>query len=163
MKFDIKHRFTGAVIYTAEIDANENTSLGVRKGLAAVAAVKANVSLSYAVLSGAVLIGADLSNADLSNADLRDVGSLNGASGLNDFVKCIQLDEWPITYTADLMQIGCQKHPLDAWRNFSDAEIRAMDGKKALEWWRKWKDWIFQAIEIAPARPTGYVEKPEVL
>ena len=55
------------------------------------------------------------------------------------------------------MQIGCQRHPLDAWRNFSDAEIRAMDGRKALAFWTKWKEWIFQTIEMAPAKPTAPV------
>lgn len=38
------------------------------------------------------------------------------------------------------MQIGCQRHSLDAWRGFSEAEIRAMDGMRALNFWRKWKE-----------------------
>jgi len=29
-----------------------------------------------------------------------------------------------------------------------------MDGKTALKFWRKYKDWIFQTIELCPANPT---------
>ena len=29
-----------------------------------------------------------------------------------------------------------------------------MDGKAALRFWRKYKDWIFQTIELCPAKPT---------
>ena len=90
--------------------------------------------------------------ANLAGADL------NGLSGLNDWIKCIQVEDWPITYTSDVMQIGCQRHIFDAWRNFSDAEIRAMDGRKALAFWTKWKAAIFQIIEMAPAKPTKPVE-----
>ena len=112
-----------------------------------------DASLSRANLSGASLIDANLSRAYLSGADLSGA-SLCGASGLNDWVKCIQIEDWPITYTSDTMQIGCQRHPLEAWKNFTDAEIRAMDGRKALTFWSKWKGWIFQTIEMAPALPT---------
>ena len=90
--------------------------------------------------------------------------NLNGVSGLNDWIKCIQVEDWPITYTSDVMQIGCQRHSFDAWRNFSDAEIRAMDGLRALAFWQKWRSWIFQAVEMAPAKPTRQAEaaEPEV-
>ena len=109
--------------------------------------------LSGANLSWAYLSRADLSRADLYGADLSGA-NLSGVSGINDWIKCIQIDTYPITYTAEILQIGCESHPLDEWREFDDERIIRMDGKKALQFWRKYKDWIFQTIELCPARPT---------
>ena len=99
------------------------------------------------------LWGADLSVAYLSGADLIYT-NLSGVHGINDYVKCIQIDTYPITYTAEIIQIGCQRHTHQEWADFSDAQIRAMDGVKALTWWRKYKGWLFQTIEMCPAEPT---------
>ena len=148
MKVEIKSRWSGTVIFTAEIEAAEDTPTGVRLGLAVKAAVKAKAYLSGANLSGADLSRAYLSGANLSGADL------NGLLGLNDWIKCIQIEDWPISYTSEVMQIGCQRHALSAWRDFDDATIARMDGRRALQFWRKWKAWIFQTIEMAPAKPT---------
>jgi hypothetical protein len=52
------------------------------------------------------------------------------------------------------MQIGCQRHAIADWATFSDAQIRNMDGAKALAWWKKYKDWIFQTIALCPAKST---------
>ena len=185
MHFEIKSRWFGAVIFTAYIEADESASASINLGLAVKLAVKARANLSGADLRGADLRGADLRDADLRDADLsgadlsgadlsganlsganlrganlRDA-NLNGVCGLNDWIKNIQIEDWPISYTSEIMQIGCQRHPLDAWRNFSDAEIRVMDGRKALAFWAKWKSWIFQTIEMAPARPTKAADPVE--
>ena len=206
MKFEIKSRWTGAVIFTADIDCDDGASHGIQLGLAVKVAVKARADLARADLAGANLAGADLAyaylacanlaradlaganlagadlayadlaHANLAHADLADAdlayadlahanlahadladANLNGITGLNDWIKCIQIEDWPITYTAEVMQIGCQSHQFAAWQNFSDAEIRAMSGRKALAFWTKWKEWIFQTIEMAPAKPTAPV------
>ena len=47
------------------------------------------------------------------------------------------------------MAIGCQQHTIEEWRNFSDSEILEMDGRKALKFWKAWKDVIFKQIEIS--------------
>jgi hypothetical protein len=73
-------------------------------------------------------------------------------------VKCIQLDQYPITYTADILQIGCDRHPIAVWAEFDNERIAEMDGKDALKFWGKYKDWIFETIALCPAKPT----KPEV-
>ena len=131
--------------------------------------------LDGAILESADLRGADLRGARLESADLRgarldrarldrarfhrarlDGAYLDGASGMNDYVKCIQIDTYPITYTAEIIQIGCQRHTHQEWSEFSDAQIRAMDGAKALAWWKKHKDWLFQTIALCPATPTGF-------
>ena len=125
-------------------------------------------NLSGANLSGANLSGADLNYANLSGADLNyanlNYANLSGADlsgadprgvhGVNDCTKCIQIDTYPITYTAEIIQIGCQRHTHQEWADFTDAQIRAMDGVKALSWWRKYKDWLFKTIEMCPAKPT---------
>ena len=109
--------------------------------------------LSVANLYRADLGGANLGGADLSVADLGGA-NLGGANGVNDWIKCIQIDQYPITYTSDVMQIGCERHQINEWREFDDARILKMDGKAALRFWRKYKDWIFQTIELCPAKPT---------
>ena len=104
--------------------------------------------LRWANLTDANLARADLSKADLSKADLRWV------TGNMREVKSLQLETYAITYWWDgdvvRLAIGCQSHPLEAWRGFSDAEIREMNGKRALEWRAKWKDHILKTIEMSP-------------
>lgn len=70
----------------------------------------------------------------------------------------MQIETYPICYTHDTMQIGCQRHMISEWSAFDDASIRHMDGTKALEFWRKYKAWIFQTIELCPAKPTKPVD-----
>ena len=185
MQFEIKSRWSGAVIFTAYIEADESASASINLGLAVKEAVKARAGLRGAYLSGAGLrgaylsraglrgadlSGADLSGAYLSRADLSGAylsgaylsgAYLNGVCGLNDWIKNIQIEDWPISYTSETMQIGCQRHPLDAWRNFSDAEIHAMDGPEALTFWHKWRETIFKIIEMAPAQPTKAADNAE--
>ncbi len=117
------------------------------------------VNLRRAYLGGAYLEGVNLRRAYLGGANLEGA-NLEGASGNMKEMKSIFLDKWPVTYTAEVMQIGCQRHTIDEWRGFDDDEINNMDGS-ALDWWKKWKDCIFQAIELSPAKPTAH-EKTEV-
>ena len=131
--------------------------------------IRANLygaNLNGANLNGASLDGANLNWANIDGAILDGASlygaNLNGANGVNDYVKCIQIDTYPITYTADLMQIGCQRHGLTDWANFSDAEIRAMDGVEALAWWKKYSAWIFATIELCPAKPIREAKSDEV-
>jgi hypothetical protein len=113
-----------------------------------------NARLGNVNLSNADLMNANLSNANLRNANLRNA-NLRNATGLNDFVKCIQVEGYSICYTSEVMQIGCERHQIAEWRDFDDRRIAEMDGKKALKLWRKYKDWIFQTIDLCPAKPTN--------
>ena len=70
MIHSIHHRHTGAVIFTAEIEADENTSDAVKLGLAVKAAVREGANLTGANLTEANLTEANLSGADLRWADL---------------------------------------------------------------------------------------------
>ena len=195
MQFEIKSRWSGTVIFTAYIEADESASASINLGLAVKEAVKARANLSGANLRGAYLRGAYLRGANLSGASLRGTNLrgtdlsganlsgtdlsgtdlsganlsgtdlsgayLDGVCGINDWIKNIQIEDWPISYTSETMQIGCQRHPLDAWRNFSDAAIRAMDGRKALTFWHKWRETIFKIVEMAPAQPTKAADNAE--
>jgi len=165
INFDVKNRVSGAVQFTAEIEASEEELCGVKLGLAVIWAVKNGANLYRANLSGADLSGADLSGADLYRANLSGAdlscADLYGASGVNNYVKCIQIDQYPITYTSDALQIGCERHLISEWADFDDHRIAEMDGKDALKFWRKYKAWIFQTIELCPAKPTGYLNAKE--
>ena len=95
-------------------------------------------------------VSADLSYADLSYANLSEI-HLNFAIGERRFVKTMQIESYMVTYTAKRLFIGCKNYLIEDWKSFSDADIRLMDGKDALDFWRKWKEIIFKIIEISPA------------
>jgi len=143
---------TRANLYDANLtDANLTRANLTRANLTDANLYDAN--LTDANLYDANLTGANLYDANLTGADLTGA-NLTGAHGGNDWIKCIQIDTYPVTYAAEVMQIGCQRHPITDWASFTDAQIRAMDGSKALAWWKQYKDWIFAAIELCPAKPT---------
>ena len=183
IKFHVRNRFTGEVQFTAEIDCSEDDATSAKLGLAVKWALEngaklteanltganlrgaylegANLEWAYlrganlegANITGANLIGATLEGASLAGAYLRGA-NLAGANGINDWVKFIQIETYVITYTAEILQIGCEQHPIADWRNFDNRRIAKMDGKTALKFWGKYKDWIFQTIALWPAKPT---------
>ena len=114
--------------------------------------------LTGAALRGANLIGADLRGADLRGANLRVANMsgayLSGAIGNMAEIKSMQIDKYPITWTADRLQIGCKNYPIADWFAFDDNTIAKMD-EGALEWWKKYRDFIRTAIDLSPATPTG--------
>ena len=109
-----------------------------------------NTYLKNADLRNADLSGADLSNADLRNADLRyanlTLADFRRAIGNMKEIKTILIEKWIITFTHDEMAIGCQQHTIEEWENFNDDDIEKMHSD-ALKFWKKWKDFIFLAIE----------------
>ena len=134
-----------------------------------------SANLRGANLRGANLCGANLCGADLCGADLRDA-NLRGAnlcganlrdanlcganlwlcSGERDYIKSVFVsDVYPITYTCEVLQIGCQRHKISEWWEFDDRTIAGMDGKTALSFWREWKDTIRMIIERSPAAGGG--------
>lgn len=111
-------------------------------------------NLSGADLSEANLIGANLRGANLRGADLREVIG-NGRE-----VVSLQTDIWSITYTSEVMQIGCTQHTIADWWGFTDDEIAKME-HRALDWWRIWKPILQQIITISPATPTGHKQEAQ--
>lgn len=72
---------------------------------------------------------ADLSGADLSGADLR-------GAVLPRNLKLFQAGQWTAIIMPDEILIGCQRHGVARWREFSDEEIARMH-HNALHWWRE--------------------------
>ena len=85
MKYEIKHRFGGAVLFAVEAGSFKlAVELAVKSG-----AYLSGADLSGAYLSGAYLYGADLSGADLYGADLSRA-YLSGAKNINK-LRCTPL------------------------------------------------------------------------
>jgi uncharacterized protein YjbI with pentapeptide repeats len=110
-------------------------------------------NLSYADLRYANLSGANLRYADLRYADLRGA-NLSGAIGNMREIKSAQFDEWAVTWSADVLAIGCQQHAIEKWRSADPRWIAAMDSN-ATEWWSRYGALVLQLIDASPA--TGVV------
>ena len=117
-----------------------------------------STNLDWANLNGANLTHANLTRANLTHANLThanlNYAKLEGTSGNLNNLKSVFCDTYPVTYTAEVMQIGCQCHKIEDWWGFSDARIIEMEGKTALKWWRTWKPILQQIIATSPANPT---------
>jgi len=124
-----------------------------------------NANLGNADLWNADLRNANLGNADLGNADLRNANlwsaRLGSVHGVNDYIKTLHLEKWSISYTSHVIQIGCERHSIDEWREFDDARISRMDRTHALNFWQKYKGHVFATIELSPAKPTRQDEAAE--
>ena len=70
-KVEIKNRFTGEVMFTAEVDATLSTN-GLKLGAAVKIVFKARANLARANLADANLADADLAGANLADANLAD-------------------------------------------------------------------------------------------
>ena len=103
--------------------------------------------------SGANLRYANLRYADLRYADLRGA-NLSGAIGNMREIKSAQFDEWAVTWSADVLAIGCQQHAIEKWRSADPRWIAAMDSN-ATEWWSRYGALVLQLIDASPA--TGVV------
>lgn len=122
-----------------------------------------NAVLSDAILSGANLENAILSGADLENTNLRkanlwatdiEKANLHGTKGDMYHVKSIFCEAYPVVYTANMLQIGCERHKIEEWWDFTDLRILKMDSEKALDLWKRWKQVLKYLIEMSPAEPT---------
>ncbi len=103
-------------------------------------------------------VNADLSEADLSGANLSEAdlsgANLSGSVGNMREIKSAQFDSWSITWSADVLAIGCQQHAIEKWRNADPRWIAAMD-LNASNWWSCYGALVLQLIDASPA--TGVV------
>jgi len=51
-----------------------------------------------------------------------------------------------VTFTKDFLQIDCEGHSIEEWKNFSDEEIDNMNSH-LLAFWERWKETIFSSID----------------
>ena len=107
-----------------------------------------DADLRYANLSYANLRSADLRYANLRYANLRSA-DLRSAVGEMKYIKSIQCEEYYISYTYKKLNIGCQSHLIEDWKNFNDEQISTMDSG-ALNWWKAWKPILMNIIEVSP-------------
>jgi len=103
--------------------------------------------LRGADLQGAYLRGADLRGADLQGADLQGAYLQDGIK-INLAPIQVSTSRYQVTVWDRHMQIGCKFHSIEDWFGFDNRAIAEMDGKKALEFWAKWKPAL---IEICKA------------
>ena len=149
----ILNRWTLSIIF-------ENEKETIRETVEDANLIGANLrdaNLIGADLRGANLIGADLRDADLRGANLRGANlrdanligaNLRDAKGnLREF-KTMQIETYSISFTKDILQIGCKRYSIEEWKNFDDETIGKMDSG-ALTFWNKWKQFIFTAIELS--------------
>ena len=107
MKYEIKNRWTEEVLFTCDVPE------GMESGMIARHAVET------AITDGADLFGANLRGA--KNAPM----IINAGF------------PWDVIISGTgMMRIGCQNHSVEAWNNFTNEEISAMDSK-ALEFWKQ--------------------------
>ena len=140
-------------------------------------ALKEKISFHRADFSGSDFSGSNFRNSNFSGSDFSDSDFRNSSFRYSDFSgsnsrnsnfknsnwensrhqykignmrewKSMQLDTYMIVFNKRIMAIGCQQYTIDEWKQFTDEKISEMD-KKSLEWWNKWKDFIFKAIELS--------------
>jgi hypothetical protein len=58
---------------------------------------------------------------------------------------------WPVKIDNTYIHIGCKKHAIDEWANFTDEEIDDMD-EEALGFWKEHKELIMSEAEKVRAR-----------
>jgi uncharacterized protein YjbI with pentapeptide repeats len=154
MKHEIKSRWSGDVIYTAELPDDTQSGMAVRAALEQ--ATRAGANLSGADLRAANLSGADLRAADLSGANLRDANlsgadlrganlsgaDLRGADINGETITRVPVQianlRWDVLITEGYLRIGCQRHTHAEWAAFDDATIAGMD-EDAADFWAQWK------------------------
>lgn len=121
-----------------------------------------NANLSHVDLMDANLTDANLHNANLHNADLTNTNltnaNLKGVNGNLSTIKSIFIEAYPVTYTAEYLQIGSHYHSISEWWEFDNKRLLEIGGEAILDFWLKWKYPIKQIIDISPATPTvpGY-------
>ena len=158
--FEIKHRFTGNVLFSLECGSLK---------LCVEAAVKSGADLSWAYLSeadlsgtnltradlsGAYLSKADLSGADLSGTNLTRanlIGAyLTGANGEKTKIEKTPLQilglRLAIIIFDNHMKIGCEFHKIADWETYDDDRISRMDSN-ALEFWEANKESLMAICE----------------
>ena len=149
---EIKNKFTGEIICSGDFGTIAELL---------VSQVKRDANLRGANLRGADLEDANLIDANLRGADLRGANlygaSLWGCAGNRSEIKSIFISEkYPITYTCKHLQIGCERHDINAWWEFSDEKIKSMDGVSATEFWAEHKEFVKMVIDKFPATKTAH-------
>ncbi len=161
---EIKNRFDGEVIYSAEaLSLRDCLELSVKDNVNLGGADLGGADLGGAYLGGANLGGAYLGGADLGGAYLGGAylggaylggaylggaylgGAYLGGAKIKDDIEIslpligIYTPIYNVMIFDAHMQIGCKFFSLAEWWGFDNRTIAEMDGKQALTWWGLWK------------------------
>jgi alkylated DNA nucleotide flippase Atl1 len=138
LKVEIKNRWDDAVIFSADVDADENTPNSILLRLAVLAAIEAKADLRSADLRSADLRYADLRYADLRYADLRSA-NLSSADLRYADLSSANLSSADLRYadlssanlsSADLRYADLRSADLRS-ANLSSADLRYADPRSA--------------------------------
>jgi len=138
MKFEIKNRFTGGVLFSLETENIKLTlEAAVKSGADLRGADLGGAYLRGANLGGAYLRGANLGGANLDGADLRGAKIQNETTVQQAPIQILGL-AWPVTIWDHHMHICCEFHLHDEWKAFSNEKITKMDSA-AYKFWHNHK------------------------
>ncbi len=62
----------------------------------------------------------------------------------------LAISTYQVILTTNFIKIGCQLHKVEEWEGYQDKQILAMDGQKALDWWKTWKEFILTTHKNLP-------------
>jgi len=135
--FEIKHPYSGEVLFkTKAISLKVALEIGIKK----------DADLWGADLRDANLREANLWDADLWDANLREADLWGQKIYISP--NFMELEPYRIMAFNSVIKIGCELHTIEEWEGFSDKRILEMEGKKALEWWKSYKEPILTIAKI---------------
>ena len=105
-----------------------------------------NAKMKCCNLSNTNFTCAKLSNTDISKAILWN------CRGDGSKIKTLLISNaYPISYTKDRLQIGCENHKIEDWWSFDHERIDAMDEADATNFWKDNKSILQMIISNSPA------------
>lgn len=114
-----------------------------------------HADLTLAKMHGSIIDRAICVDTVWQDVDLDSVISMWKCIGDGRYIKSIQIsDDYPITYTHNYLQIGCQKKLIKDWFNLDTKYIAEMYGKTSATYWAMWKETLRTLIKKSPAMPT---------
>lgn len=103
-------------------------------------------SFNKASLENSSLIYSDLRGTSLKDVDL-DTVNFRCVVGNSKEIKSLQIHNYQISYSKNILNIGCESHPIQDWIDFSDRQINRMDAH-ALTFWKQYKDIILTLVQL---------------
>jgi len=102
------------------------------------------MNFSGSDFTGTSFRGSDLRESALTNCKLDNINIRHTIGNKNEICS-MQIDTYNIAFTNKYLAIGVLQYCIDEWKLFSDDTLpKSID----INWWRKWRDFIFKAIEL---------------
>ncbi len=101
-----------------------------------------NTNFKNSNLNRSIFRGAELTNSNFDGAGLCNV--IGNGKEINNII----VGGFYVVFTDQVMAINEEKYPIKSWMDFNGQEIRDM-GEDLFEFWVKYKEIIFQIIELS--------------